>query len=129
MKKLFLHLAMCFYAVPAFAAESASVVDWSSVIAQVIVGLLLVILPVLGGLAAKLITKKIKESDNKIDDRLAAIAVAWAEDRLGKGEKLQGAAKKLLELTKGKISANDAETVIAATYQRIKGEIAPLKNA
>lgn len=102
--------------------------DINTVISQVIVALLVTVVPLLTAYVVRLLVQYIRNSQSKTDDRLAAIAVAWAEDQLGKGEKLEGAAKKLTELSKGRIKPEDAKTLVSATYQNVLGELAALKN-
>jgi hypothetical protein len=102
-------------------------VDLNNIIAQVIVLLIVTLAPVLLGYLVRLLVQMIRNSQSQTDDRLAAIAVAWAEDQLGKNQKLEGAAKKLSELSKGRIKYEDAKTLVAATYQNVLGELKPLK--
>ncbi len=73
----------------------------------------------------------IRNSQGNTDDRLAGIAVAFIEDQLdgaGGQVKLEAAAKKLSDLTKGRLKYEDAKVLVAATYQKVLGELAPLKN-
>lgn len=103
----------------------------NEVLANTIVGLLVIIVPALAALLVKLLVNYIKKSNTQVDDRLAAIAVAWVEDQMSdrKGEeKLEGAAKKLVELSKGKITIEQARILAAATFQKMKAELNELKN-
>lgn len=109
-------------------------IDWGSLIAQLLIAIVTVVAPVLATLLGNLILKGVKNSQTKIDDRLAGLAVAWAEDNLGsdtgKGkEKLDMAIEKLFELGKGKISRSQAELLVRAAYQNLMGGLSPLKNA
>jgi hypothetical protein len=99
----------------------------NSVLAQVIVMLIVTVIPVVAAYIVRLLVQHIRNSQSQTDDRLAAIAVAWAEDQLNKGDKLDGAARKLVDLSKGRIKFDDARTLVAATYQNVLGELAPLK--
>lgn len=98
---------------------------------QILVSIITVLTPVLMGLLGMLIVKLIRTTPTQVDDRLAGIAVAWAEDFFGKGkgnEKLKAASQKLSELSKGRISEMEAETQVRAAYQRFMGELSGLKN-
>lgn len=107
---------------------------WQAVVdglIQAAVPLVTSITVVLAGMIGAWIVKLIKGTQSQMDDRLAALAVAWAEDAIGSGkgqEKLERACWKLEELTKGRIKAADAEMLIRATYQRLFGTLKPLKN-
>ena len=101
--------------------------DTSNLFAQVIAILVMTLTPILAGYLVRLLVQYIRNSQSQTDDRLAAIAVAWAEDQLGKAEKLDGAAQKLSDLSKGRIKFQDAKVLVAATYQNVLGELAPLK--
>lgn len=117
--------------------------EWlnNAVTQQVIAAAVPVLMPVLVAvitwvvaLFGKWVVKMIQQSESKLDDRLAAMAVAWAEDQYkpdtGKGvEKLQAACDKLQDLTGGRIKSEQAETLIRAAYQSLMGSLAPLKNA
>lgn len=110
-------------------AFADSGLDINKVLTDSIVGIAVIVLPALAALLGKLLVNKIKESKTQVDDRLAAIAVAWAEDQVEKNgsEKLDAAARKLSELSKGRISYENAKTLSAAMYQRLKGELHALK--
>jgi hypothetical protein len=100
---------------------------WIAILVPVVTA----VVPILAGLLGKLIVQLISNSKTQADDRLAAIAVAWAEDYFGKGkgsEKLGQAAQKLSELTKGAITGDQAETQVRAAYQKLMGELSGLKN-
>lgn len=80
-----------------------------------------------------LTTKKIKESDSRLDDRLAALAVAWVEDKFGPDtgtgrEKREAAIDWLVEKSKGRLGYEDAEKLVRAAYQGLFGSLDPLKN-
>jgi hypothetical protein len=98
---------------------------------QASVPMITMIAVAVAGILGQWILKMIKNTQTQMDDRLAALAVAWAEDFMGGGkgeEKLDMACQKLEELTGGRIKAADAETIIRATYQRLFGVLKPLKN-
>jgi hypothetical protein len=100
---------------------------WIAILVPVVTA----VVPILAGLLGKLIVQLISNSKTQADDRLAAIAVAYAEDFFGSGkgnEKLAGAAQKLSELTKGAITGDQAETQVRAAYQKLMGELSGLKN-
>jgi Tfp pilus assembly protein PilV len=99
---------------------------WIELAVTVIVNLV----PIVIGLLGLLIVQAIKNSKTQSDDRLAAIAVSWAEDFYGAGsgnKKLKAASDKLSELTKGKVSPEQAEIHVRAAYQKLMGALAPLK--
>lgn len=99
---------------------------------QALVLLVVTLLPALFGLLGGWLVKLIKQSQTTLDDRLAAMAVAWAEDKLGAGkggEKLEIAIEKLSELSGGRIKYEQAELLIRSAYQSLMGSLAPLKNA
>lgn len=116
--------------------------EWLSnpIVQQVIAGLVPIILPfILGGITwlivqgIKLLGRKVKESDTKIDDYLLGIAVKFAEDKIkgsGKGdEKLAEACDYIEEATNGRLKSEVVEPLVRAKYQEIFGELAKLKNA
>lgn len=79
-----------------------------------------------------LVSKKIKESDTKLDDYLAGVAVKWAEDKFSgeKGEaKLLEAKEKLIELSKNNLTDEQADALVRAAFQSISGNMSQLKNA
>jgi pyruvoyl-dependent arginine decarboxylase (PvlArgDC) len=79
----------------------------------------------------KLIVTAVKKSETQLDDKIAAWAVAWAEDKLGSGkgeDKLQEACEKIEEWTKGKVKGEQAEKLARAAYQGLYGELKNLKN-
>ena len=130
MKKLLAGLwlmVVSLFTLAPFAFADSPAFDINNTVAQVIVLLIVTIVPILAGYIVRLLVQAIRNSQSQTDDRLAAIAVAWAEDQLGKGEKLDGAAKKLSDLSKGRIKYEDAKVLIAATYQSAKKEWADLK--
>lgn len=101
------------------------------VLLQAAIPVIVTIVVALMSLLGKFILNKIKESQTTLDDRLAAMAVAWAEDNIGGGkgdEKLSAACDKLEEMTKGRIKSDRAETIIRAAYQALYGQLKPLKN-
>lgn len=126
---LWLVVASLFSFAPFAMADSG--LDINQVLANSIVGILVIVVPALAALLVKLLVNQIKKSNTQVDDRLAAIAVAWVEDQMAdqKGEaKLDAAAKKLSELSKGKISPEQARVLAAATFQKMKTELNVLKN-
>lgn len=79
----------------------------------------------------KMIVTAVKKSETQLDDKIAAWAVAWAEDKLGSGkgdEKLQEACEKIEEWTKGKVKGEQAEKLARTAYQGLYGELKNLKN-
>ncbi len=101
------------------------------IIIEILTVIAIATLPVIGAFVGKWIVKLIKESDTKVDDYLAGIAVKWAEDAF-KGEegekKLHIAIKHLETLMKGKITPMQADTLIRSAYQSLYGELKKLKN-
>lgn len=87
----------------------------------------------LGKQAFTLLGKKIKESDTKVDDYLSGIAVKWAEDQYGpnteKGlEKREAAIEYLMKNSKNKLTYEQAEALVRASYQSVFGNLGELKN-
>ena len=96
-----------------------------------LVALIAAVVPILATLAGNLIMKKIKATQTQADDRLAAVAVSWAEDKIGSGQgalKLNNAVVKLIELSKGRINRENAEVLVRTAYQNLFGALKPLKN-
>lgn len=113
---------------------------WMGLAGQVGGALLVALLPLLAAgvtwgavQIGKLIVSAVKKSETQLDDKIAAWAVAWAEDKIvksGKGdEKLEEACAKIEELTKGRIKGEQAEVLARAAYQALYGELKQLKNA
>jgi len=112
------------------------------VVSQTIQVMIPVIVPVivsgvvagLGWLGKQVFTflaNKIRESNTKLDDYLAGLAVRWAEDKFGSGkgqEKLDAAKEWLIKSSKSKISDEQAEALVRAAYQSVFGNIGRLKN-
>ena len=115
--------------------------EWlkSELAQQILMASVPIVLPfILGAIAwlivqgVKLVGKKIKESDTKVDDYLLGIAVKFAEDKIGPGkgdEKLAAACGYLESVTKGRLKAAVTEPLVRAKYQEIFGELSKLKNA
>jgi len=97
---------------------------------EIVVAIIVTLVPVIIGLLGTLLVQAIKNSKTQVDDRLAAIAVAWAEDYFGKGKgmlKLKEAGEKLSSLSKGRINPEQAEIHVRAAYQKLMGALSPLK--
>jgi len=89
-----------------------------------------VMLPIIGALAGKLLHRWIAASNTQMDDRAAAVIVAWVEDQYkgGKGEiKRDAATKKLVEWSKGRLKKEDAEGLVRAAFQAGSNAGGPLK--
>lgn len=87
----------------------------------------------LGKQAFTLLGKKIKESDTKVDDYLAGIAVKWAEDQYGPdtqqgSEKREAAIAWMMNNSEKKLTRGQAEALVRASYTAIFGNIGSLKN-
>lgn len=82
----------------------------------------------------KLLIKKIKESNTKMDDYLLGVAVKFVEDKFGPDtgngrEKLRAACEYVEEITKGKLKADAIEPMVRAKYVEIFGALGNGKNA
>lgn len=103
-----------------------------SVAVPLVVSALVAGIGFIGKSAFTLLGKKIKESKTKLDDYLAGVAVKWAEDKYGKGhgqEKLDAATDWLIKNSKNKLTEEQAESLVRASYQSIFGNLNQLKNA
>ena len=105
--------------------------DFKELLSQSVIAVLLVVIPYLGTLAGALLNNWIKGTKTTLDDRLAGLAVKWAEDSIGKGKgefKLHQATSKLVDLSGGRIEKSQAELLVRSAYQNIYGQLSPLKN-
>lgn len=105
--------------------------DWNVILAQVLTVLILSVVPALAILVGRLIVSAIQNSKNTADDRLASLAVAWAEDYFGEGkgkEKLDAATARVVGLSGGLITMDQADILVRGAYQGLMGELSKLKN-
>ena len=89
-----------------------------------------VMLPIIGALAGKLLHRWIAASNTQMDDRAAAVIVAWVEDRYkgGKGDvKRARATEQLVKWSKGRLKEEDAEGLVRAAFQAASNVGGPLK--
>lgn len=93
---------------------------------KLVVDIAIAIVPIILGLVTKLLANVLKSQKNKQILSLASIAIHWAEDQVEKGKKLDAAAQKLVDLSKGKIKLEDAKILIAASYAQITGALEPI---
>ena len=100
--------------------------NWTALVFQVLQALALVAVPALATLIGKFIAGEISKQKNAQIQALASVAVHWAEDQISSGNKLQAAAQKLSDLTKGKVTVADATTLVAATYANLTNALASI---
>lgn len=119
------------WATLSFADDAASKTNWLDTALPIIWGGVVMLVGWVCSQIGRLITQAIKNSKNTADDRLAAIAVAWIEDKMGAGkgeQKLRAAAERIVQLSKNKLTFVQAEELARAAYQSTYGELKNLKN-
>lgn len=100
--------------------------NYTGIIFQVLQALALAVIPALAALIGKFIAGEIGKQKNAQVLALASVAIHWAEDQISSGNKLQAAAQKLSDLTKGQVTVADATTLVAATYANLTNALAPV---
>lgn len=95
-------------------------------IVKALVDLGLILIPIVLGLVGKVLLNLWEKQTGGKYDRLAAIAVHWAEDQAEKGGKLDAASQKMVELSGGKLKLDDAKVLVAATYSALTKALDPL---
>ena len=108
--------------------------DWTSILVQVLQGVLVVLIPAIATAVIRFVLKKINETDHAILSHLTALAVQWANQKLedaSNDEKLEAVTNKIIELAKEhgiKVTEAQIDVLIESTVKSIKDTLSDQKN-